>query len=108
MIALEGVTECLIALTLPDGCDWFLKDVAENSLFPIFFSTSMPKGSEATGENVTTRSDIGQCIGPPASRPGPLTKVADEALQGSGRAGGIESNPALLANLLALLYQLEF
>src|SRR5437870_1968967 len=60
MVALEGVAESLIALSLPDGRDRFLEDVAEDTFFPVFSSASMSEGGEAAGENITTRSDIGQ------------------------------------------------
>src|SRR5438067_4796944 len=104
MVALEGVAESLVALSLPDGRDRFLEDVAEHTLFPIFSSTPMSEGGEAAGENITTRSDIGQRIRTSASRPRACAEIADQALHGSRGPRGAKGDPTLLAHALTLLH----
>ncbi len=52
MIALEGASEPLILLAIPDFFDWLLKYVAQHALLFVFFGTPMTKGREAAGEHV--------------------------------------------------------
>src|SRR5437879_3780742 len=62
MIALESLAKCLISLTVPDGLNWFLEDVAQYTLLFVLLSTPMPKRSETARKDITTRGNVGQRV----------------------------------------------
>src|SRR5690242_6248647 len=102
MIALERLTESVIALAMPDLGNRFLKNIAQYTLFAIFTRCTIAKGREAAGEHIAARGNIRQGIGPVAARPGALTEVACDTFKGTCRACCIKAN----AQLFALLYAL--
>src|SRR5437773_12483466 len=52
MFTLKGPAKCLIALSLPDGLDRFLENVAQHSLFLVFPRASMAEWRETAREHI--------------------------------------------------------
>src|SRR5690348_832901 len=108
MVALEGAAEGFVALAVPDGRDRFLEDVAQDALFFVFAGAAMAERGKTAGEDVAARCDVGQRVGAAASRPGPLAKVADQALHRGRRSCGGEGDAEFFTYLGAACYQRQF
>src|SRR5215470_10352804 len=108
MVALEGAAKCLVPLTVPDGFYWFLEDIAYYALLLVLLCAFMSKGGKTTRKHISARSDVGQCVGTPATRPRAITKIAYQAFQGCGCASSSKGDATLLTHLFAMAHQFEF
>src|SRR5579863_131315 len=108
MVTLERPAKRLVALTMPDGLYWFPEDVSQHALFTVLPGAFMAERRKTTGKDIAARSNVGQCVGTPAARPGTVAKVPHKALYGRRGACRIEGNAALYTLPLAVTYKFKF
>src|SRR5450759_1657605 len=108
VIALESAAKRFVALTMPDGLNGFLENVADHPLLLVFARASMSEGGKTTREHIAARCNIGQRVGSLAASPGTLAKIAYQAFYGCRGTSCVEEDAAFLTCLCAALYQIQF